>query len=479
MSTSKKVGKAGFYLLSRKLWGGLLNVFVMALLARTLDKSDFGLIVLSTVLIEFVKVFAVSGISDYIVFSKSQKIKTEINSVFWLTLTLIGVVSVLVILLEPFWSKFYDEPRLKELIFIALVPFVFNTLSSIPNAIFRKNLDYGFATKVQTINESLIKVSQVGLAFSGFGVFSLIVPSAFFSITQAVAFFWKAKINLSFKIDFRIWKTVIAYTKNIIGAEIITKFLNEGDKVIIGKVFGNEILGVYDIAFRLGNIINSQLVPIITNISMPLFSLNSENLAVTKKYFFDFTKFLSNSFLPIYVALFFLAEFLILTLYGSQWIDAILPFKIFISIAALRSLSSPAAALYNALGKPKVGFVFTSIFTPIHLLLVYLTAVNSSFFYVLVVIAMSRNIGSIAHFFVLSKMLSYRIKDLVNNLNSVFGAILIGGAGVYLLNSFRDFHSIINTLSFCLIYLTLMLTLFRKDFFVYLNSIKKILPFKF
>ena len=476
---SKKIGKAGYYLLSRKIWGSILNVFVMALLARILDKRDFGLIVLSTILIEFVKVFAVSGISDYIVFSKSDKIKSEISSIFWLVSSLILIVAVVVFMLVPFWSKFYGEPRLKNLILIALVPFAFNTLSSIPYGIFRKNLDFEFVTKVQFITESLVKIGQVALAFSGFGVFSLIVPSSFFSIIQALMFYWKSKINISFKIDFKIWKTVFSYTKNIIGFEIINKFLNEGDKVIIGKVFGNEFLGIYDIAFKLGNVINSQLVPIITNISMPLFSLNNENQAITKKYFFDFIKFLANSFLPFYVSLFFLADYLIVTMYGNRWVDAILPFKICISIAAFRSLSSPAAGLYNALGKPQVAFVFTSIFTPIHILLVYLTAVNSSFLYVLTVIAISRNIGSVTHFFILSKMLSYRIKDMFNNINFVFWGILIGGAVVFIFNIFREFHPIVNTLSFCIVYLIVMFYLFRNDFFVYLNSVKKIIPFKY
>ena len=73
MTNSAKIGKAGFYLLSRKIWGAITNIFVLSVLTRLLSKEDFGLIVLSTVLVEIMRVFVNSRGYETIFSQKNVK----------------------------------------------------------------------------------------------------------------------------------------------------------------------------------------------------------------------------------------------------------------------------------------------------------------------------------------------------------------------------------------------------------------------
>ncbi len=475
MTNSAKIGKAGFYLLSRKLWGAVTNIFVLSVLTRLLSKEDFGLIVLSTVLVEIMRVFAVSGISDYIVYSKNENVNSEITAIFWMTILLIALVGLVLLIITPYWVDFYNEPRLKPLIFWSYVSFIFTTLSSIPYAIFRKNIEFSFPTKIQTVIDTLTKFGQITLAFIGFGVYSIVVPIALFGIFQTIIFYRRTRISLNYNFDLLIWKRVFKYSRSIIGAEIINKFLNEGDKILIGKFLGKEILGVYDIAFKLANLINSQLVPIVTNISFPVFSKVNSDIVLMKRYFFDFIRVLSNSFLPLYTVLFLLSNSIVYFLYGEKWTDSILPLKFLIIIAALRSLSSPASGLYNAMGKPRIGFVFTAIFTSIHFCVIYFTLQANSLLAVLIAISITRNIGSITHFIILSNVLQFKISELLKLLMPNSVSLTLSTIVTCLINYFINMGEIENFLAFFLCYVLSILLFYRGEVNWYFGTMKKML----
>ncbi len=475
MTNSAKIGKAGFYLLSRKIWGAITNIFVLSVLTRLLSKEDFGLIVLSTVLVEIMRVFAVSGISDYIVYSKNENVNSEISAIFWMTILLISLVGVVLLIITPYWVAFYDEPRLEPLILWSYISFIFTTLSSIPYAIFRKNIEYSFPTKVQTVIDTLTKFGQITLAFIGFGVYSIVIPIALFGIFQTVIFYRRTRISLNCNFDFIIWKRVFKYSRSIIGAEIINKFLNEGDKILIGKFLGKEILGVYDIAFKLANLINSQLVPIVTNVSFPVFSKVNGDIVLMKRFFFDFIRVLSNSFLPLYTVLFLLSNSIVFFLYGEKWTDSILPLKFLIVIAALRSLSSPASGLYNAMGKPRIGFVFTAVFTSVHFCVIYLTLQVNSFLAVLIAISVTRNIGSLTHFFILSKILHFKMSEILKLIMPNSISLTISIIITFLINCFIEMSEIGNFIVFFLCYIPSILVFFRGEVNWYFGTMKKML----
>ncbi|MBK6996146.1 MAG: oligosaccharide flippase family protein [Lewinellaceae bacterium] len=71
-SLSSQAGKSAVLLGSRKIWGGLLSLVVMAYLARILDASDFGLVAIATTLVGFVQAISSGGIGEFIVYYNKE-----------------------------------------------------------------------------------------------------------------------------------------------------------------------------------------------------------------------------------------------------------------------------------------------------------------------------------------------------------------------------------------------------------------------
>lgn len=475
MSLAQKAGKAGALLLLRKMWGALVNIGVMAYLARTLDKSDFGLVAISGTLIGFIEVLGVSGIGEYIIFYNGNDQEKVQNAAFWLNIILTIFIIIVVLTIVPFWITLYKDPRILKIITFLLIGFFFSMLSSIPQAIFRKSMDYQPMVGIQTLFGTISQLSQVAFAFFGLGVFSLVLPNAIITPIMAVALLIRSGFRPDWKHIGRFyWKQIFGYTKHVIGARLLTKFANEGDTLLVGKFLGMEALGIYDIAFKLANIFNTQLLPIITNISLPVFAKNQRDIPVIRNHYLKMITLISFIFFPVFGFLILFAPSIIPLLYGHNWDAAILPFQILCIFAVFRSLSSPTSGLYNALGKPQIGLYFAIVFTPIFLTTLYF----SSFYgliWMCITVTFLRNLGSIFHFYMGNRLIDHGIFNFWKNIRAPLISTLLA---ITLIASIPQPLNLSFSLLFAIIFGSSMRLFFKSDLFQKISLINQLMPFK-
>ena len=98
---SRKAGTAGISLFFRKAWGGFLNLFVMAYLARVLSPEDFGLVAISNTLIGFMQVFGNAGIGDYLIYYKGEDESEIQNAAFWLNCLIALFIFIVLLFIAP------------------------------------------------------------------------------------------------------------------------------------------------------------------------------------------------------------------------------------------------------------------------------------------------------------------------------------------------------------------------------------------
>ena len=480
MSIANKAGNAAFLLIGKRAWGVIVNIFVMGVLGRELSKADFGILAVSGLLIQFIAILGISGISEYIIFYQGKNERKVVNAAFWLNLVITLGITVTIAVLARYWAALYADPRITNIIYLLVVSFFFTMLSSIPVALFRKHLNYRPLVTVQVIFNTMANAGKVGLALTGFGVYSLALPMAVIAPLSAICMFGVSKFRPSFSLGRKYWKEIFKYTKFVIGSRVMSKLSGEGDTLLIGKLLGLNALGVYNIAYQSADLFRSYVVPIISNVSMPVFARNAENKSLVKEHFFHMLKLISFVSFPALTCLFLLAEPFLLGWYGDKWTDAVLPFQVLLIFAVLRTISSPTAGLYNALGQPKIGFYYNLVFAPIFLIAIWLSAPGGLVQICMVVTAL-RVIGSMVHILLTSRMLGFTFMEYVRNiLDSVLAA---SGAAVltYLVMSEAEivnyYYQLISFGSFYVVcFLAIYYLLFRKGFEEISLILVKLLP---
>ncbi len=475
MSVARKAGRAGALLLFRKMWGAVVNLGVMAYLARTLDKSDFGLVAISGTLIGFIQTLGISGIGEYVVFYSGEDEDEVRNAAFWLNLALTLAVVLAVLVAAPFWSRLYGDPRIFTLICLLLVGFLFGALSSIPQAMFRKSLNYQPMVAIQTVFGTLSQLSQAAFAFLGFGVYALAIPHAVISPLLCLALLWRSGFRPRLReIGVAHWRRIFHYTKHVIGATALGKVANDGDTLLIGKLLGMEALGIYDIAFRLANIFNTHLLPIISNVSMPIFSQNRRDGEVLIQHYLRMLELLAFVFAPLIGGMIAFAPGLVRLLYGHNWDAAILPFQILCGFAVLRALSSPTAALYNALGKPYINLYLTAAFTPIFLVSLYF-ATWLGLVWTCVAVTFLRNVGSMFQFVAAHVLLRVTPKQFWHAIRAPSLSTLVATISVLV---FGGSHHLALAFAYMAILASVMWFLFPEDAARTYSLLRQLTPFR-
>ncbi len=480
MSLAIKAGNAAFLLISKRIWGVLVNILVMGVLGRELTKSDFGILAVSGLLIQFIAILGISGISEYIIFYKGEDEKKVFQSAFWLNFIITVVLSALILLVAGYWATWYEDPRIANIIYLLVISFFFTMLSSIPMALFRKSLNYRPLVAVQVIFNTISNIGKVVLALTGFGVYSLALPMAVVAPLSAISMFVVSGFRPGMNLGIRYWKAIFGYTKFVIGSRIMSKLAGEGDTLLIGKLLGLNTLGIYNIAYQTADLFRSYVVPIISNVSMPVFAKNAEDQQLVKDHFFRMLKLISFLSFPSLICLFVLAEPFLLGWYGDKWVDAILPFQILTLFAIFRTISSPTAGLYNALGKPNIGFYYNLIFAPIFLFTVWLSA-SKGLVAICIAVTILRIIGSFIHIVITSRMLNFSVFSYLRNISDSMLAATAAGVFVHLLYSGTPINNyylqlVLFGTVYAFSFLSIYFLFFKAGFQEVVSIISKVIP---
>ncbi|MCB1098830.1 MAG: oligosaccharide flippase family protein [Verrucomicrobiae bacterium] len=380
MSTARKAGHAAGALFLRKVWTSLVSLGVIGYLARTLDIEAFGVVAVCATLLSLIQVLAVSGISEYVVFynGDEDEKRTVANAAFWLNFFASLLVVAVGIGVAPLIVE-QNDPIYGPVIMVMLASFFSSMVASIPKALYRKEINYGPLVALETVQQTLISIGQVVLAWRGFGVLSLVLPTAIVGPIIAAIFMWKSPLVLTGSLGILHWGKILRYTRHIIGARLLTRLANEGDNLVIKTVLGDKALGLYALAYRMANILFLSLMPVVVDVSMPVFARIASN---TRRLFLGYVKMLSLIafvMFPVLLLLFVSAPEIAQVVYGNKAIDqhqvkiGILAQIMMVSVLG-RCISSPTGGLFNATGKPHIPMWFASVFTPLFLGTLYVTS---------------------------------------------------------------------------------------------------------
>lgn len=152
----------------------LCHLAVFVVLARLLAPADFGLASLAMVAVMLAQSLFVSGGCSEFLIQKRDILPADIGTVFWLQLSVASVAMLLCLVLAPVIGPALGYPDLVPLIlwFAALLPL--SALAAVPDALLRRSFAFRTLALRSTLAVVVSGACGIGLALSGFGVWSLV-----------------------------------------------------------------------------------------------------------------------------------------------------------------------------------------------------------------------------------------------------------------------------------------------------------------
>jgi len=316
-----------------------IQFFVGVILARLLDPSAFGLIGMLAIFIAISQSIIDSGFGNALIRKKDCS-NEDFSTVFYFNIIVSFFLYGLLYISAPYIAKFYNQPLLILLLRVLGLGIILNAFGLIQRVIFTKNVNFKAQTQVSFVASILSGLTAVYFAYSGYGVWALVILtltrfgliSLFFWIKSS----WRPVAVFS-KLSF--FEMFGFGSKLLLSGLLHTVFVNL-NQLVIGKFFSPEILGYYSKAEEFKNLPSQNLNNVISRVSFPMLArLQDDQQELFNSYVLIIRNTMFISFLFL-LGLSAIAENLILLLLGQSWIKSAVYLQLLCFIGMLYPLHS-------------------------------------------------------------------------------------------------------------------------------------------
>jgi O-antigen/teichoic acid export membrane protein len=372
LSQSAKLLTGSTWALYKIIAVQFINFGAIAILSRQLEPADFGLVALANVAQRFFNVISAQGINEFIIYDNSANLKEKLNAAFWLNLifsfcsTLIGIAAI------PWIANFYEEPLLASILLVLFLRFPIDVISKLPDAILHKSLEFKSIEIRDTILQLTAAILSVSMALTGYGVWSLVLPSLIAAPIRLIIAFRVVKWRPSLNLYTKHWKEILKYSSTIIGSTLTNFVISQGDTLLVGRLLGSVQLGLYNLSWTASNLISKTLVTLTNKMALPAFAAQKGNVDAIFKALTKVLFAIASISFPVLIWMFVIADYVVLTLYGDKWVDSILPFQILLIYAIRYSVGAPIGSVFKAMGRPDLNFKLGLFIIPFYILSIWI-----------------------------------------------------------------------------------------------------------
>lgn len=297
------------------------------ILARLLSPSDFGLIGMLAIFLSISQIFIDCGFSNALIRLKNVS-DEDYGTAFLVTFLISGVCFVVLFLLAPFVSRFYQIPELEPVMRVVSVSIIINALFTVHKVRLTREIDFKTQSKVSLIAALVSGALGIFLAFSGFGVWSLVwqnLANAFLNLLLfSIVLKWFPKPCFS-KASFG---ELFSFGSKLLVSSLIHSVYSNMYNIVIGKFFTAANLGFYTRADHLASFPSSNVASILSRVTYPILSKlqdDAEKLLDVYKKYLQLSCFVV---FPLMMGLCALAKPVILILLGEKWSGTVLLMQI-------------------------------------------------------------------------------------------------------------------------------------------------------
>ena len=357
---NRKIGTGVLWnLASLFLTRGASTIF-MLFLARLLAPEAFGLVAMATVVFELASAFITSGLGAALIRSKTVS-DADLNTVFYTNLLLSIVAYAALFTGAPYIANFYSQPELTSLIQVmGLVVFI-NAAKVVQSAILSRKMDFKTQMKANTLSVVISGCLAVAAAWSGWGVWSLVVQMLSSALISAVVLWLVSQWRPTLQFSGESFRRLFGFGRNLLAEGVLDVLFQNSYILVIGRFFSAELTGLYFLAKKVSNLISQQLTGAVQQATFPALStLQDDNAALLQKYR-QIMQLMMFLIAPIMGLLAGLSPVLFELMFDERWAAAVPYLQLLCVVGALYPLHALNINLLNVKGRSdlvlKVGFV--------------------------------------------------------------------------------------------------------------------------
>ena len=236
-------------LLTRQVIIRVLGFVGMIVLARILTPAEFGIFGIAHFIIIFFEQVSVLGLSTALLRKKEDVTEIELRTVFTIQQTIIVISAVIILISAPYIVEHYAmDLSYIWLVRVMAIALLIASLKTIPAMLLQRQLRHDLLSMSEVGEHIVYLACSIGLAYLGFGVWSLVIALILRGLTGIAILFslswWRPRLGF----DRHVAKEVLRFGIPIQLANMAGLFSNAVVPVIVGSLLGVSAVGYANFA---------------------------------------------------------------------------------------------------------------------------------------------------------------------------------------------------------------------------------------
>ena len=327
----------------------VLRLGSLMVLARLLGPRDFGLVGMVTAFTGVLTLFRDFGLSAAAI-QRADVTEAQLSTLFWINVFVGILLGLLAIAGAPAISAFYHEPRLFMVTVVLAAGFLFNAAGVQHSALLQRHMRFTALAVINTVSLIVGTVIAIGGAKAGYGYWALVVMTITVPLVSTIGFWLTAGWIPGLPQRRAGIRSMMRFGGTVTLNALVSYVATNSEKVLLGRFWGVDALGIYGRAYQLINIPTDNLNSAAGEVAFSALSrLQGEPLRL-KSYFLKGYSVLLAMTLPITIACALFANEMIVVILGPKWAAAVDIFRLLAPTILVFALINPLFWLLCSLG---------------------------------------------------------------------------------------------------------------------------------
>jgi PST family polysaccharide transporter len=333
-------------------------------LARLLGPKDFGLVSMVTAFTGLLGVFRDFGLSSAAI-QRTTITEEQMSTLFWINILLGLLLMAVAFAMAPAIAAFYHNPQLFGITTVLATGFLFNAAGIQHSALLQRQMRFTVLAIISVVSSIVGFTIGIGAARAGYGYWALVVMTVASPLAASIGAWlstgWvpgmpRRRVGIHSMMRFGGILTLNG---------LVAHVAYSADKVMIGRFWGADAIGIYGRAQQLINIPTDGLNSAVGEVAFSALSRLQNDPIRLRSYFLKGFSLVLGLTLPITIACAFFADDVVFCFLGPKWQDTAAIVRLLAPTIVIVAIINPLGWLTYSLGLVARCLRIALVFAPI------------------------------------------------------------------------------------------------------------------
>jgi O-antigen/teichoic acid export membrane protein len=272
-------------------------------------------------------------------------------SVFYFNLAVGALGASALFFLAPWVARFYSQPILESITRWMSLLLVISSFGTIQHRILMKRLDFRSLFRVSAIATPISGFLGVGLAYAGFGVWSLVVQQLVFNSLYVGLLWLFVGWRPRWRFSLASLQSMFGFGSRLLATGMLDSVFQNIYDLVIGKLFSAAELGFYSRAMMTQQLLAQNLNATVSRVTFPIFaSIQNDKLRLREGARKGLV-FLGTINFPLMIGLSVVSRSFVSVVFSDKWLPCVPYLQLLCIVGLLYPLGTINLHLLSAQGR--------------------------------------------------------------------------------------------------------------------------------